>query len=140
MAAQREKQIHLSEDQRESILSLIAEHKSAILGKMHDPASITKKQEAWEKVTGSFNALYPHLPPRNTSQLKRAFEYIRTKVKKEHSLYIRKRSATGGGPPPTPPRHSPLAAAASLLMENELAYAEKQYDSAVSQYASTCIN
>jgi len=28
-------------------------------GKMHDPASVIKKQEAWEKVIGSFNALYP---------------------------------------------------------------------------------
>ena len=26
---------------------------------MHDPASVIKKQEAWEKVIGSFNALYP---------------------------------------------------------------------------------
>ena len=59
--------------------------------------------------------------------------FLINRVKKEHSVYIRKRSATGGGPPPTPPKYSPLAAAASLLMENELAYAEKQYDSAVSQ-------
>ncbi|XP_069994885.1 uncharacterized protein [Penaeus vannamei] len=59
--------------------------------------------------------------------------FLINRVKKEHSVYIPKRSAAGGGPPPTPPRYTPLAAAASLLMENELAYAEKQYDSAVSQ-------
>lgn len=78
MTVQQEKQIPLSEDQRESILFLIAKHKSAILEDTHDPASITRKQEAWEKVTASLNAPYPLLPPRNTAhltQLKRAFEY-----------------------------------------------------------------
>lgn len=54
---------------RKSILLLTAEHNSTLLGKVHDPASITRTQEAWEKVTSSFNVLYPHLPSRNIAHV-----------------------------------------------------------------------
>lgn len=50
-----------------------------------------------------------------------------SRVKKEHSIYIKK-MGTGEGCPPNLPIYTTLTAAAADLMEGELECAEKQYD------------
>ncbi|KAK4307945.1 hypothetical protein Pmani_020337 [Petrolisthes manimaculis] len=61
-------------------------------------------------------------------QLKRAWEYIRNRVKKIQSTYIRKCHITGGGPPPTPPKPDELTLLAESIMENDLQLAKEQLD------------
>ena len=59
-------------------MGLIRENE-AILDKKTDHGSIDKKRKAWKQVTDAFNAAYPLAVPKNTTQLKRAWEYTRNK-------------------------------------------------------------
>ncbi|XP_045105100.1 cyclic AMP-dependent transcription factor ATF-5-like [Portunus trituberculatus] len=71
----------------------------------------------------------PSLRKKTSLQLKRAWGYLRNKVKVEYASYTKKKFATGGGPPPSPPKLSPLLEATANLISEELELAEFQYDS-----------
>ncbi|XP_042859402.1 uncharacterized protein LOC122245539, partial [Penaeus japonicus] len=77
MASGKDKTSLLSEDQRKLLISLIADHSHNKNSKMYNPGSISRKQQAWENITTSFNAIYPDSAGRSATQLKRAWEYIR---------------------------------------------------------------
>ncbi|KAK3883463.1 hypothetical protein Pcinc_012239 [Petrolisthes cinctipes] len=90
--------------------------------------NIDKKKAGWKKISECFNSTYPLQEKKNETQLKRAWEYIRNKVKKLHGEYVKKKRATGGGPPPTPPKYDALMEATASLIGYELVFADQQYD------------
>ncbi|KAK8373752.1 hypothetical protein O3P69_014998, partial [Scylla paramamosain] len=73
---------------------------------------------------------YPAERPRTVTQLKRAWEYIRRRVKMNHKKFLHESFKTGGGPPPKPVTDDFLAVATDALSE-ELQFADNQLDSLV---------
>ncbi|XP_071533208.1 LOW QUALITY PROTEIN: uncharacterized protein [Panulirus ornatus] len=119
--------IPMTVEQRKTLVALISQEQESIQDKTHDVKKIIRKQEAWEELTARFNAIYP-MEVRSTSQLKRAWEYIKKRVKREHSAYVKKWSTACDGPPPTPPMYDELINAAANIMRKDLEYAEYQYN------------
>ncbi|XP_045128652.1 uncharacterized protein LOC123514676 [Portunus trituberculatus] len=128
MSQGREKSTSLTSDQKSTLVDLINQF-SVVLDKSGNYSMIAKKQEAWETITKKFNAVHPFAEKKTSLQLKRAWGYLRNKVKVEYASYTKKKFATGGGPPPSPPKLSPLLEATANLISEELELAEFQYDS-----------
>ena len=79
MAAVKDKAIPLNYEQKVTLVRLIKDNDS-IRDKKTDHNSVENKRRAWQQVTDDFNSSYPlTIPPKTSTQLKRAWEYIRTK-------------------------------------------------------------
>ncbi|KAK3889762.1 hypothetical protein Pcinc_006325 [Petrolisthes cinctipes] len=99
------------------------------MDKSADHLHLGQKAAAWNNVAKEFNAAFPVSLSKSTQQLKRAWEYIRNRVKKTNSSYIRKCHETSGGPCPTPPKLDELTLLAESVMQNDLQPALEQLDS-----------
>ncbi|KAK3865590.1 hypothetical protein Pcinc_028812 [Petrolisthes cinctipes] len=99
------------------------------MDKSTDHLQLGQKAAAWNNVAKEYNAALPVSQSKSTQQLKRAWEYIRNRVKKTNSSYIRKCHETGGGPCPTPPKLDELTLLAESVMQNDLQPALEQLDS-----------
>ncbi|XP_050710712.1 uncharacterized protein LOC126995264 [Eriocheir sinensis] len=127
LSTPREKSSSLSHEQKRTLVNLIAVNK-VVLDKSDQYYLISKKREAWEKIAENYNAAHPIAEMKTSQQLKRAWEYLRNRVKSDFATYSKKKRQTGGGPPPTPPKYDPLLEAVSSLVKNELLFSEYQYD------------
>ena len=78
MSTPREKATPLTYDNKITLVGLIRENET-ILNKKTDHGSIEMKRKAWKQVTDAFNAAYPLAVPKNTTQLKCAWEYTKNK-------------------------------------------------------------
>ncbi|KAK3892027.1 hypothetical protein Pcinc_004116 [Petrolisthes cinctipes] len=86
------------------------------MDKSTDHLQLGQKAAAWNNVAKEYNAAFPVSQSKSTQQLKRAWEYIRNRVKKTNSSYIRKCHETGGGPCPTPSKLDELTLLAESVM------------------------
>ncbi|XP_045115837.1 uncharacterized protein LOC123507203 [Portunus trituberculatus] len=99
--------------------------------------SILERKAAWETITKNFNVCFSTAEPKNTHQLKKTWEYLKNKVKKDHSRYIRETHQTGGGPPPAPPKPADeVTLIVQLILNNRLPVPDDIFDS---EFVEACV-
>ncbi|XP_076052961.1 uncharacterized protein LOC143032314 [Oratosquilla oratoria] len=96
--ASRDKGSPLNYNQKLYLVLLIKDN-PATVDKAGDHNSIARKKTAWDRVTHQYNLKFPQAEPKTTNQLKRAWEYIRNRIRKEYAEYIRKASTEGNCSP-----------------------------------------
>ncbi|KAG0697399.1 hypothetical protein GWK47_003009 [Chionoecetes opilio] len=117
----------ISAAQSIQLLHLIKTRQDLVQDRSTGTMALLKKRKAWDEITVLFNNLYPHqIRKRTRKQLKRSFEHIKRKVKKDDGEYKRRLKAAGGGHPPKPPQHNEETALATSMMSEELAMTDKQ--------------
>ncbi|XP_075727055.1 uncharacterized protein LOC142768794 [Rhipicephalus microplus] len=90
-----------SEDEKDLVQDLVLKYKAVIENKRTDAMSINAKTKAWEKLCTDFNCR-PFVRPRDVKQLKKLWDNMKQRWKREKAKQIRDVLTTGGGPPPPP--------------------------------------
>ncbi|KAH6922346.1 hypothetical protein HPB50_013366 [Hyalomma asiaticum] len=90
-----------SEEEKDLVQDLVLKHKTVIENKRTDAISINAKAKAWEKLCTEFNSR-PFVRPRDVKQLKKLWDNMKQRWKREKAKQIRDVLTTGGGPPPPP--------------------------------------
>ncbi|XP_075740368.1 myb/SANT-like DNA-binding domain-containing protein 3 [Rhipicephalus microplus] len=90
-----------SEDEKDLVQDLVLKYKAVIENKRTDAISINAKAKAWEKLCTDFNSR-PFTRPRDVKQLKKLWDNLKQRWKREKAKQIRDVLTTGGGPPPPP--------------------------------------
>ncbi|KAH6936122.1 hypothetical protein HPB50_013498 [Hyalomma asiaticum] len=90
-----------SDDEKELLTELVQKYKSSIENKKSDAVPLTRKTKAWESLASDFNST-ENVRPRTVDQLRKLWDNLKQRWKKEKAKQIRDSMATGGGPPPAP--------------------------------------
>ncbi|KAH7953957.1 hypothetical protein HPB49_014559 [Dermacentor silvarum] len=89
------------DDEKDLVTELVRKYKCSIENKKSDTVSLTRKLKAWEALTAEFNSA-ENVRPRTVAQLRKLWDNMKQRWKKEKAKQIRDAMATGGGPPPEP--------------------------------------
>lgn len=74
-----------TELEKNILINLVDKHKSIVELKKNDPSSIAKKQQKWKQIASEFNS-EPNVEPRDDKKLKKAWENLKMKCKKDVSF------------------------------------------------------
>ena len=80
-------------------MRLVEKLKDVIECRKNDSRSLTVKATAWEKITAEYNK-HPHVNERDVKQLKKCWDNLKSKAKKQVAEAKRVHRRTGGGTPP----------------------------------------
>ena len=78
---------------------LVEKSKSVIECRKNDSRSLKAKATAWEKITAEYNK-HPQVNERDVKQLKKCWDNLKSKAKKQVAEAKRVHRRTGGGTPP----------------------------------------
>ncbi|XP_065304485.2 myb/SANT-like DNA-binding domain-containing protein 3 [Dermacentor albipictus] len=92
---------YFTEEEKDLVQDLINKYKDVIENKRTDAVSLTAKAKAWEKLCAEYNSR-PFVRARDVKQLKKLWDNLKQRWKREKAKQIRDVMATGGGPPPQP--------------------------------------
>ncbi|XP_070377275.1 myb/SANT-like DNA-binding domain-containing protein 3 isoform X1 [Dermacentor albipictus] len=107
-----------SDEEKDLVTELVRKYKFSIENKKSDTVSLSRKMKAWDALTAEFNSA-ENVRPRTVAQLRKLWDNLKQRWKKEKAKQIRNAMATGGGPPPEPvdERLSQIEAAVPHLSE-----------------------
>lgn len=83
-----------SEDEKDLVQDLVLKYKAVIENKRTDAMSINAKTKAWEKLCTDFNCR-PFVRPRDVKQLKKLWDNMKQRWKREKAKQIRDVLTTG---------------------------------------------
>ncbi|XP_064485860.1 myb/SANT-like DNA-binding domain-containing protein 3 [Ornithodoros turicata] len=92
---------YMTPDETDTFLELLRNYKGIVENKKTDSVSAKSKQQAWEKMAAEFNSI-PGVVHRNVKQLRKVWDNLKGKWKKETAKGVRHSMLTGGGGPPSP--------------------------------------
>lgn len=84
----------MTENETSILLELVGKYKTVIENKKTDGASTKAKHDAWERLTSQYNCMHG-VVHRNTKQLRKAWDNLKVKWKREAAKGMRKTMATG---------------------------------------------
>ncbi|KAH7937852.1 hypothetical protein HPB49_016749 [Dermacentor silvarum] len=92
---------YFTEEEKDLLTELVNLHKTCLENKRSDAVSIHAKARTWDKLCTEYNSR-PLVRHRDVKQLKKLWDNLKQKWKREKAKNIRDVMATGGGPPPPP--------------------------------------
>jgi hypothetical protein len=69
--SKKAKGVAFTDEEHRTLMDLIDEKKNVLECKVTDKGSLKQKNETWEEITVSYNAVGPTSGPRNSKQLKK---------------------------------------------------------------------
>ncbi|XP_069700797.1 myb/SANT-like DNA-binding domain-containing protein 3 [Periplaneta americana] len=94
----KKKMSPLTAYEKEVLLELTQQYKNVIENKKTDAVGIKEKNKAWEELCQKFCAA-GKTTKRSASQLKKSWENLKYKARKDNCEIVKQRLLTGGGPP-----------------------------------------
>ncbi|KAG0442856.1 hypothetical protein HPB47_015546, partial [Ixodes persulcatus] len=91
---------NFTEREKDALLDLVEEFKNIVESKTTDKITTKTKNRVWDRITLKFNAVMG--ARREAHQLKKCYENIKKKARKDLAANRQAVRATGGGPCPTP--------------------------------------
>lgn len=83
-----------SDEEKDLVTELVRKYKFSIENKKSDTVSLSRKMKAWDALTAEFNSA-ENVRPRTVSQLRKLWDNLKQRWKKEKAKQIRDAMATG---------------------------------------------
>nr|AHN53441.1 Myb/SANT-like DNA-binding domain [Nuttalliella namaqua] len=85
---------YISDEEKNVLIELVGKYKTIIENKKSDAVSLNAKNKAWQKLSTEYNSVHG-VRPRDVKQLRKTWDNLKTKWKKEQAKEKRCRMATG---------------------------------------------
>ncbi|XP_050707390.1 myb/SANT-like DNA-binding domain-containing protein 3 isoform X1 [Eriocheir sinensis] len=126
----------LSSVDKEMLVDLIKEYIEVINDRSMKFNAINKKAVAWQELARRFNDLTGNR--KSPQQVRKIWENIRNRAKKDYSRNKAARGKTGGGP--TPALFDPISVAVLPLIEDELGLVHQEWESDQGFHGQTALS
>lgn len=88
------KKVIFSDSDKEILINLVMKYKDVLESKKTDALSINKKKATWCKLSAEYNSIHG-VRPRDVKQIRKCWENLKCKWKKERGQQVRDVFATG---------------------------------------------
>lgn len=137
-ALKRFRSTNFSEQEKSSLINIIAKYKDVIENKKTDGVTNHEKNQTWDRITQEFNASTFSNVRRSKEVLKRFYENKKKEIRKKAADQKLQHKRTGGGPPNTVNKESYEDLLLSITNEKTVYGLNTQYGGDIDSSEGEC--